>query len=238
MTPPHRDPAAIAAERLLVVAPHPDDESLGCGGLLWHFARLGRPLHVAFVTEGGASHRHSPTWPRARLAAAREAEAEEALRELGLANAPRSFLRLPDADMPAMGTPAHAAALAAAVDIVRTVRPDLVLLPWRRDPHRDHRDSWQLFSQALTEAGHSAEVLEYAIWLDEIGAPEDHPAPGEMERIDYAIGPAEAAKRRAVAAHRTQTGAVIDDDPTAFRLTPETIDRLVGALETYWRPLR
>ncbi|WP_279482488.1 PIG-L family deacetylase [Aureimonas sp. SK2] len=237
MTETLLDPGAIDARRVLVVAPHPDDEALGCGGLLWHLARLGRAVHVAFVTDGGASHPNSPTWPRPRLAAAREAEAAEALARLGLGQAGRSFLRLRDADMPVEGTPDHDAALQAATAVVRAFRPDLLLLPWRRDPHRDHRDSWRLFTQAAERAGLRPGTLEYAIWLDEIGAPGDHPAPGEMERVDIAIGPALEAKRFAVTAHRTQTGGVIPDDPTAFRLTEATIERLAGPVETFWRPL-
>lgn len=237
MTTPLLDPSRLEARRILAVAPHPDDEALGCGAVLWHLGRLGRTIHVAFVTDGGASHPNSPTWPRTRLAAAREAEGAEALAALGLGEAGRTFMRLRDADMPAEGTPDHIAALEAAGTVVRDVRPDLVLLPWRRDPHRDHRDAWSLFRRALDEAGLQPPTLEYAIWLDEIGAPGDHPKQGEMERVSFAVGEAQAPKRRAVAAHRTQTEPLIHDDPTAFRLTEATIDRLVGPVESYWRPL-
>jgi LmbE family N-acetylglucosaminyl deacetylase len=231
------DPATLDAQRVIVVAPHPDDEALGCGGLLWHLARRGRLVHVLFVTDGGASHLHSPTWPRARLAATREAEAERSLHELGLGAAPRTFLRLPDADLPPHGTPGDAAALQGVTALVRAVEPDLVLLPWRRDPHRDHRDAWSLVTRALDRAGMAPATLEYAIWLDEIGASDDHPRPGEMERVGYAIEDALPAKRRAVAAHRSQCGALIHDDPTAFCLTEATIERLTGPVEFYWRPL-
>ncbi|MBB3936944.1 PIG-L deacetylase family protein [Aureimonas phyllosphaerae] len=230
-------PHALDARRVIVVAPHPDDEALGCGGLVWHLARLRRRVHVLFVTDGGASHLHSPTWPRARLAATREAEAEAALRELGLDAAARTFLRLPDADMPLPGSPGDAAALRGVTALMREVAPDLVLLPWRRDPHRDHRDAWSLVTRALSEAGMAPATLEYAIWLDEIGAADDHPRPGEMERVGFAIGDALPAKRRAVAAHRSQCGALIHDDPTAFSLTEATIERLTGPVEFYWRPL-
>lgn len=230
------EPAELTAARVLVVAPHPDDEALGCGGLLWHLARLGREIHVVFVTDGGASHQNSPTWPRPRLAAQREREAGEALRLLGLADAPRSFLRLRDADMPAAGSPEEKQSLHSAAGIVAGFSPDLVILPWRRDPHRDHRDSWRLFMQVIRESPIQPDVLEYAIWLDEFGAPEDHPRENEMETIHIGIGAAITAKREAVLAHRTQVGEMITDDPTAFRLTAETIDRLVGPSERYLRP--
>ncbi|WP_193227717.1 PIG-L deacetylase family protein [Aureimonas psammosilenae] len=231
-----RDFAEIAARRILVVAPHPDDESLGCGGLIWTLAARGAKFFTAFVTDGGASHLHSKTWPRERLAAAREAEGAEALRRLRIGDAPRAFLRLPDAGMPVPGSESHATALAEAGAIVGGFQPDLVLLPWRRDPHRDHRDSWRLFTDALAAKDVRPATLEYAIWLDEIGERQDHPRPDEMERLDFAVSEALAPKRDAVRAHVTQVSDLIADDPTAFRLTEATIDRLAGPVETYWRP--
>lgn len=231
------DPADLTAERILVVAPHPDDESLGCGGLIATLGALGRSVHTLFVTEGGASHRNSPTWPRGRLSAEREREAAEALARLGLEDQPRTFLRLPDAAMPGLETEAGQAALAAVRSLLAAFRPDLVLLPWRRDPHCDHRDAWRMVSEALAAEGMHPQTLEYAIWLDELGDAADRPQPGEAERIAFDIAPVLDRKRAAVDAHQTQTTGLIADDATAFRLTAETIGRLVGPAEAYWKPL-
>ena len=129
---------------MLVIAPHPDDETLGCGGLIAACVERGHRVHTIFVTDGGASHPNSRLWSRPRLAACREAEAAEALRRLGAGNEPRTFLRLEDAAMPAPGTSAHSQAVAAIAAILRTLAPRLIVLPWRRDPHCDHRASWQL----------------------------------------------------------------------------------------------
>ena len=231
------DPSTVTAERILVVAPHPDDESLGCGGLIATLARLGRSFHFLFVTDGGASHPGSASWSRSVLMAQREVEASEALARLGAHEEGRTFLRLPDAAMPPCGSPANQSAQAAVVSLLADFRPDLVLMPWRRDPHCDHRDSWALLQQAMAEAGQRPQTLEYAIWLDELGDPEDHPRADEAERIHFDIRAAVAAKRAATAAHLSQTTALIGDDPTAFRLTTETIERLTGPAEVYWRPL-
>lgn len=231
------DPALLAAQRILVIAPHQDDESLGCGGLIALLAGQGRRFHVVFVTDGGASHLNSPTWPRHRLSAQREVEAAEALCVLGAGDHPRTFLRLPDAGMPRPGEDAHAAALSTLVAVIEDFRPDLVLLPWRRDPHRDHRDSWSLTHLALEAARRHPQTLEYAIWLDEIGTDDDRPLPREAEAVVFAIDDAVALKRAATLAHISQATDLIDDDPFAFRLTAQTIDRLTGPRETYWRPL-
>src|ERR1700722_6221520 len=105
------------------------------------FGQNGRVFYIVFVTDGSASHRNSSAWPAARLATQREREANDALACLGIENAPRLFLRLPDANMPAPGDPAWEGAVAAVRDILQRFAPDLVLLPWRRDPHCDHRAS-------------------------------------------------------------------------------------------------
>ena len=231
------DPASLNAERILVVAPHPDDESLGCGGLIATLSRLGRTFHFLFVTDGGASHTGSSIWTRSALMAQREIEAAEALSRLGVHDAGRTFLRLPDAAMPPLGCPDAAQARASVVALLADFQPELVLLPWRRDPHCDHRDCWTLLQAAMAEDGQNPKTLEYAIWLDELGGEEDHPREGEAERVSFDIATAVAAKRAATAAHLSQTTALIDDDPAAFRLTTETIDRLTGPSEVYWRPL-
>jgi len=218
----------------MVIAPHPDDETLGCGGLISCLAAEGRRVHVVFVTDGGASHRNSPTWPRERLVRCREAEATEALRHLGLKDQPPTFLHLRDSAMPRPGTTAYRAVRDRLAGLIASIRPDLALLPWRRDPHCDHRDSWCLAQDAIAAAGASPTVLEYAIWLDELGGEGDAPDRGEARRVDFDIRSAVAAKCAAIAAHRSQTTNLIADDPQGFRLSEAMVARLTGPSEPYW----
>lgn len=138
--------------------------------------------------------------------------------------------------MPARHDPLYAEALGKAEALLRRLGPKTAFLPWRRDPHCDHRRSWALFTHALAEAGVAPAIYEYAIWLDELGAPEDHPRPGEMTRVDMDVEAWLAVKRRAIGAHRSQLGLVIGDDPGGFRLGEATLRRLIGPVETYWRP--
>ena len=229
------DPLSLAARRILIVAPHPDDESLGCGGLASILAADGRQFHTLFVTDGGASHRNSASWPRPRLAAEREKEAARALEILGLADMPRTFLGLPDADMPDLASAQWREARRHVAKIVEEFLPDLALLPWRRDPHSDHRASWKLVTEAIADTSVRPARFEYTIWLDELGTPDDHPREGEMARQDFDVLQAVTAKRQAVAEHLTQTTALIDDDPEGFRLDRTMIDRLTGRAETYWQ---
>jgi LmbE family N-acetylglucosaminyl deacetylase len=223
-----------AVHRALVVAPHPDDESLGCGGLLALLAMQKCEILIVFVTDGGASHLHSRSWTRARLAAQRRTEAATALDELGLGSARREFLNLRDADMPIPGSKEWCAVATRVTEIVDLLSPELVILPWRRDPHCDHRASWQMMHEVLGSPC-SAIMLEYAVWLDELGTPDDRPQPGEAEFLAIDIGQVVPAKKRAIAAHRSQTTALVDDDPEGFRLGTKTIERLTGPVECYWQ---
>ena len=122
--------------RTLVVAPHPDDESLGCGGLLALLGRRGQPARVLFVTGGTGSHPHSREYPPPRLRALREREALQALRRLGLLPKQALFLGLPDCHVPTPGTPGFRAACRR---FLMRFQPQTLVLPWRRDPHGDHR---------------------------------------------------------------------------------------------------
>ena len=82
--------------RVVVVAPHPDDEVLACGGLLAMLSDCRHPVTVISVTDGDASHPGSRRWPIQLLAQQRHAEALEALSRLGLKPLDYVRLSLPD----------------------------------------------------------------------------------------------------------------------------------------------
>lgn len=231
------DPLSLTARRVTVIAPHPDDESLGCGGLVAALAADGRAIQAVFMTDGAGSHANSAAWPSPRLAAQRRSEATAALGLLGATGEPPVFLDLPDAHMPALGDPTGEAVVADLAGLLTAFSPELVLLPWRRDPHCDHRDAWVMAQAALSRARLTPQRLEYAVWLDELGDDADRPREGEAEAVAFDISSVVTLKRRAVQAHVSQTTDMIHDDPTGFRLSAETIERLVQPVERYWRPL-
>ncbi len=222
----------LGARSVLVIAPHPDDESLGCGGLIAALADRGADLGVVFVTDGGASHPRSRAWPRRRLAALRGEEAAAALSALGASDAARLDLGLPDAGI-VRDAPDWQKAVARTARFAAALRPSVVLAPWRRDPHRDHRDSHTLTVAALTRAGLRPRLLEYPIWLDELGVDDARPQPGEVVELILDVSPWRERKQAAVAAHRSQLGLVIDDDPNGFVLSDATIRRLTSRDEVY-----
>jgi LmbE family N-acetylglucosaminyl deacetylase len=142
--------------RVLVIAPHPDDESLGCGGAVCLHAQRGEPVHVVFLTSGergieGVGARE------ARLI--REAEAAEALGVLGVAT--RDFLRLPDLGV----GEALAEGAGPLREVLERQRPDLVYLPHPQEAHPDHQAALPLVRAALALAGgRLPELRGYEVW--------------------------------------------------------------------------
>ena len=214
---------------LVVVAPHPDDESLGCGGLIARACGEGRSVRLVVVSDGCGSHTHSRTHPPERLRALREAETLAAVAELGLAADHVRFLRLPDAAVPCEGEGGQAAAEAVA-RAARDCAAGAIMVTWRHDPHCDHAASAAIVDLARAALG-DIRVFHYPVWGWRL-PPETEVGP-RPEGLRLDVGAHSAAKRRAVMAHASQTTDLIADDPTGFRLERSMIDRLCGPEEVY-----
>ena len=172
----------------LVIAPHQDDETLGCGGTIALLRRAGIPVTVLFVSDGTGSHPNSSSYPPERLRATREAEALAALHILGVAPEATAFLRLPDTAVPLAGQPGFAEATGRVEALLDRAVPETILLPWRRDPHCDHQAAWQLVHAALAGHPERPRLLEYPIWVWELASEGDLPLPDEVAGWRLAYG--------------------------------------------------
>jgi LmbE family N-acetylglucosaminyl deacetylase len=212
--------------RVLVVAPHPDDEVLGCGGVVGLLRRAGVAVRVIIASDGAASHPGSTTYPPATLAALRRGESEAGLAILGVSLDHVTFLGLPDSAIPYADAAGGRRAVAEARAAVRSW-PDVgtVLLPWRRDPHDDHRATWSLFSTALDTLASPVRRMEYPIWSRMHPGPGDVPVAGEARVWRLDISPVQSQKRAAILAHRSQTTGLIDDAEIGECLTADVLER-------------
>src|SRR5271156_1847392 len=123
----------LAGERPLILAPHADDESLGCGGLIAACCELGRQPSVVILTDGAASHPGSRRYPPERLRRLRAEEARRAVSTLGLAPENLAFFDYPDTALPATREVS-----ARVARFARRQGCTVILAPWLYDPHCDH----------------------------------------------------------------------------------------------------
>jgi LmbE family N-acetylglucosaminyl deacetylase len=212
----------LGDQPFIVVAPHPDDESLACGGLTAEACRQGLPGKVVIVSDGAGSHPNSKAYPPDRLTALREEEAKQAGAELGLKPEDMLFLRLPDRFVPFEGEEAERA-IDAIVDCVRDIGARSLFVSWRHDPHCDHEASYRIAREAQRRVG-EVRLFEYVVWGHTLppSTEVDPIRSGFRIRIDQK---ALENKRRAIAAHRSQTTDLIDDDPAGFRFTKSGLTR-------------
>lgn len=138
-------PVAPAAEGIMVFAPHPDDDIIGCAGSIAKHVQQGRRVRVVYLTTGDAG---SLTCPKPELAKVRSKEAVQAAAVLGLVESDLIFLNNPDGYLPY-----SAENLVLLVNLIRKYRPSLVYLPHAQDQPKDHRVTHELVLEACRRAG-------------------------------------------------------------------------------------
>ncbi len=220
----------------LVVAPHPDDESLGCGGLIALLRSHGHRVHLLVTTDGAGSHPNSRQYPTDRLRELRYREVRCAAGVLGVKADEITFLHCPDRFVPVRESSGFPAVVDRVAELLHEIEPHTIVVPWRRDRHCDHEASWQILREAAGRVRFTGCWLEYHVWLPELGDADAFPRPGEVRRLELDISAVLDLKRRAIAEHRSQTTDLISDDPNGFRLSPETLARFDEPIEIYLEP--
>ena len=156
------DPAQLFPGTIVIVAPHMDDEVLACGGTIARLPDRSR-IHLIYATDGSRSYTPVVPWLDAtsrELSSVRRAEANSALETLGVSPDNLYFLDFPDGRLAH-----HAEALERSLtDLVRTLRPDHVLIPFRYDRHPDHLAVNSAAHSALRREGSRAQLFEYFVY--------------------------------------------------------------------------
>lgn len=219
--------------RAVVMAPHPDDESLGCGGAIALMRQRSIPVHIVVVSDGTGSHSHSRQYPPLQLRMLREHETRVAASHLGVATTDLTFWRWPDKQVPQVGSAEFSAAVQQCDRLLRRCCPSLVLVPWWQDQHCDHRATAQIVQSCLQTWPDPPQRWAYSIWGSKAAGLATLPAGETGWRLD--ISAVQSVKRAAVMAHQSQTTDLIRDDPSGFRLTADMLENLIQPWETYLR---
>jgi LmbE family N-acetylglucosaminyl deacetylase len=216
------------SDRLLIIAPHPDDESIAAGGLLQIAKAAGAAVRVLVLTDGD----NNP-WPqrwvekrwridaaaRARWGARRREEAESALNLLGVARADVRFLALPDMGITEVLMRNDRDVMTVMRDEAASFAPTLLVAPSLADRHPDHSAAFILATRACADAGHTfSKVLTFAVH----GAvPQEGGIVVELSDVQRTV------KYEAIRAHASQ-----------MRLSEKRFLKFAQTQESYrWSPL-
>ena len=215
----------------IIVAPHADDESIGCGGVISLLRKFGLPVYILLLTDGTLSHPNSKDYPPEKLRDLREKEIIEAGKILNVSPQNLIFCRYKDRHLPNQNSDNFDEAAKDISKIFDILKPSSIFVPWRRDPHPDHRASYELIKTANKNF---AKLYEYPIWLEELGENEDEPKNDEVMPFRLNISSVLTQKLEAISAHKSQITDLINDDPEGFRLSEEMLHDLNVPYETFF----
>ncbi|CAN5570353.1 PIG-L family deacetylase [soil metagenome] len=229
--------------RLVVVAPHPDDEVLACGAMLSMHARRGGRCVVVAVTDGEASHLESQVWTRERLAVVRRSESTEGIKRLcasdiefdqlgGADSIPAEVLRLglPDGEV------------AARTELLETrlkallLPGDTVVTTWRLDGHPDHEATARATAAACVAV--QCRLVEAPVWMWHWAAPGDARVPWHRLCGLAIDSSALVRKQSALSAHVTQLTERVQSQGAALGpvLGKQIVHRSLRPLEYFFQP--
>ena len=223
----HADALLSGRGRLVVVAAHPDDETLAAGGLMALAARAGLEVTVVLLTDGEASHPGSPTLSSRDLASLRVEESRAALARLA-PSATIERLGLPDGRL----ADHIAETVTGLVGVVGERGGDTVVVaPWRHDGHADHDAAGWAAGVACGRT--DAVFWEYPLWLWHWCEPARAPwADLHALALDADV---QVAKQEAVALHRTQVAPVSDGRGDEAVLHENMLAHFARPFETFLR---
>jgi len=216
----------------VVVAPHPDDESLGCGGAIALLREMAVSVTIVVLSDGTLSHPNSVEYPQERLRDLRESELLEAASILGVASDSIEFFRYIDRGVPTSDSRQFDEAVNRLGKVLNKSRASTIFVPWRRDPQPDHRAAFEIVDFA-TDSRHL--IIEYPIWLNHLASPADIPLSSEVDAFCIDISSVLNKKQLAITAHKSQTTDLIKDDPGGFCLGPEILESFAAPFEIYLR---
>lgn len=157
-------PVTINSKPAVIFAPHQDDETLGCGGMIALKRKYGIPVSVVFVTDGKQSHGQNYAHS-SDLSKVRRQEAVKALNILGVGSSEIYFLEQPDGSLHDQTSQERQNLIDKLIELLKTLKPEEIYVPHRRDQHLDHEATYKLVSDAVRSSGIKVEVLQYPIWL-------------------------------------------------------------------------
>ena len=218
----------------LVIAPHPDDETLCCGGAIALLRQMGYRVHVMILADGANMHPRAEFMSPGEFRNLRRAETEHALSKLGVSNDSITFLNLADSLLPAKGEAGFEEVVRLCRNKIHDLKPDTILAPWRRDLHRDHRATWQITRQALIdEQLEDINLVEYAVWALYAENEHDLPTLEEVQPWRLDTKPVIEQKIAALNAYQPSLNLIGNEDKAERAYSSEILSHFTHPWELY-----
>lgn len=146
--------------KCLIVAPHPDDEVLGCAGLVQRLLSAGRQVDVVILSGGGRSHAGCCDIDEAELVENRRQLSRRAAGIIGLPAERLHFLDYPDG-----GIAFDNAETDKFKQLIAVLKPDSVFVPHRGEGWSDHLAAGEIIRWLTEEEKAAVRVFEYCVWF-------------------------------------------------------------------------
>lgn len=212
--------------RICIIAPHPDDEILGCGGLIQQLDALGYSIVIFAVTNGTASHTRSKRYTPEHLDQLRPLETLAALSELRLRQAvQRIALNLPDGQVQQ-----YAGQLYQSLN-AQLSPSDILVSTFVHDGHPDHEATGHVVSQLAQK--YNCPFLQVMIWAWHWALPNDPRLPWQHAQKCPLSAQQLQRKINAVHCFSTQIEA---DEQLGYKpvLSPTVLERVLQPYEVYF----
>ena len=157
----------LQSERCLIIAPHPDDEVLGCGGLLAERSANGKETDLLFLTKGGASHKDCCTINESQISTQRQRLAISANQILGVSQSRINFLGGRDGNLPRKDQQGFANFAEEIAVCINKAAPETIFCPSPFEGWSDHLASEELTKAALKMLAHGLRprFYYYCVWF-------------------------------------------------------------------------
>jgi LmbE family N-acetylglucosaminyl deacetylase len=211
--------------RMIVFAPHPDDETLACGGTIIRKIQEGFDVHVVVMTDG--CHSHDATLGLAEptpetIAEIRAMEFSEATRVLGVSPSNLILLGFEDGKL----REHMREAIERTVQILREVRPVEIYMSYRNDANEDHRTTYEIVTSSVRKADLLPKMYEYSVWNGKL------PRPGLKVFVTDIHGEL-GRKMKAISKYKSQISTCFPKQKRAV-LSEEFVNMFRSETETFY----
>ncbi len=223
----YRESQSIAPSQkpAVVFAPHQDDETLGCGGVIALKRKQGVSVKVVFLTDGRECYVGAPAPLPISIEECiqiRQEEALNALKTLGVAASDVIFLNHHDSTLGSFEGEQRQAIVEELRELLMELHPQEVYVPYFNDMHSDHIETHRLVKAAVQSIDQSIELWQYLVWslweyshLNEV-------VEGKFANLySVAIDSVREQKNEALRAYRSQYVPIVEN----FSVLPKTLFR-------------